>query len=81
MNGLLQVNKKRVRVTLRIGTEKIDLMVSQGNVSSYLAAEERLNKLFNKYKAKLPRSPLKHIYALTALACALGEGGNTETEK
>ncbi len=81
MNGLLQANKQMVRVTLRIGTEKIDLMVSQGNVSSYLAAEEKLNKLFNKYKAKLPRSPLKHIYALTALACALGEGGNTENEK
>ncbi|GEM_PF-6544156 len=75
------MNDSYQRVTLRIGTEKIDLMVSQGNVSSYLAAEERLNKLFNKYKAKLPRSPLKHIYALTALACALGEGGNTETEK
>ena len=42
MNGLLQVNKQMVRVTLRIGTEKIDLMVSQGNVSSYLAAEKRL---------------------------------------
>lgn len=75
------MNDSYQRVTLRIGTEKFDLRVLQDNVSSYLASEERLNKLFNKYKAKLPRSPLKHIYALTALACALEEGCNTETEK
>ena len=81
MNGLLQVNKKRVRVTLRIGTEKIDLMVEKDKVASYRAAGKRVNKMFSTYRTRCPYFSVERIYAMTLLACALEEGCKTQTEK
>ena len=75
------MNDSYQRVTLRIGTEKIDLMVEKDKVASYRAAGKRVNKMFSTYRTRCPYFSVERIYAMTLLACALGEGGNTETEK
>lgn len=70
-----------VRVTLRIGTEKIDLMVEKDKVASYRAAGKRVNKMFSTYRTRCPYFSVERIYAMTLLACALEEGDNTKSEK
>lgn len=74
MDDLLQAKKEMVRVNLRVGTEKFVLMVQRDKKPFYRAAGKRVNKLFKDYKAKMPSSSVEHIYALTALACAMDNG-------
>lgn len=71
MNDLLQPEKEMVRVNLKVGTERIVLMVQRDRKSLYRTAGKRVNKLFNDYKAKQPDFSIERIYALTALACAM----------
>ena len=80
MNDLLQQEKEMVRVNLRVGTERIVLMVQRDRKSLYRTAGRKVNKLFNDYKAKMPSSSVEHIYALTALACALDNGQKEKTK-
>ena len=80
MNDLLQAKKEMVRVNLRVGTERIVLMVQRDWKSLYRTAGRKVNKLFNDYKAKMPSSSNEHIYALTALACALDNGQEEKTK-
>lgn len=75
------MNDSYQRVTLRIGTEKIDLMVEKDKVASYRAAGKRVNKMFSTYRTRCPYFSVERIYAMTLLACALEEGDNTKSEK
>ena len=75
------MNDSYQRVTLQIGTEKIDLMVEKDKVASYRAAGKRVNKMFSTYRTRCPYFSVERIYAMTLLACALEEGDNTKSEK
>lgn len=75
------MNDSYQRVTLRIGTEKIDLMVEKDKVASYRAAGKRVNKMFSTYRTRCPYFSVERIYAMTLLACALEEGDNMKSEK
>ena len=80
MNDLLQTENEKVRVNLKVGTERIVLRVQRDKKPLYRTAGRKVNKMFNDYKAKMPSSSNEHIYALTALACALDNGQEEKTK-
>ena len=80
MNDLLQAKKEMVRVNLRVGTERIVLMVQRDKKPLYRTAGRKVNKMFNDYKAKMPSFSVEHIYAITALACAMDNAQEEKTK-